>query len=133
MRRFALEQIAFLLERLAFEVEHTRAARDADAVHDLRVTIRRFGQSMRAFSQYVPRREVKTIRKQVRHIMDLTGEIRNRDIAVELLNKAELVEPVAGMRDDRDLAMRILVSELDRWKTENEAVRWRAALELPAA
>ena len=133
MRRFALEQIAALLERLAFEVEHARTGRDADAIHDLRVTIRRFGQSLRAFSPFVPRRGVKQIRKQMRHIMVLTGEVRNRDITMELLRNAEIAEPVARVQEERELAVRILVSELERWQVENERIRWRAALELPAS
>jgi CHAD domain-containing protein len=132
MRRFALEKIADLLTRLAAEVEHAKTIRDMEAVHDLRVTIRRFGQSLRAFSAFVPHREVKRIGKQLRHIMHLTGEVRNRDITLDLLAKAAL----AGCDDDlgsgRELAMRILVSELNRWQVEQEAVRWRAALELPS-
>jgi CHAD domain-containing protein len=133
VRRFALEQIARLLERLALEVEHARSAREPEAIHDLRVTIRRFGRSLRAFSPFVPASVAKRVRKQLRHIMDLTGEVRNRDITLELLDKAEVAEPVTQVKSDRELAMRILVSELERWQVENEAVRWRAALELPAS
>ena len=132
MRPFALDQIANLLMRLAAEVEHAKTARDEDAVHDLRVTIRRFGQSMRVFSQFVPDREVKRIKKQLRHIMKLAGEVRNRDITLEMLEKTELSEHVDAVKGGRELAMRILVSELDRWQVEREAVRWRASLELPS-
>jgi CHAD domain-containing protein len=132
MRRYALEQISGLLNRLAFEVEHARAVRDADAVHDLRVTIRRFGRSLRAFSPFVPPRAVKQIKNQLRHMMDLAGEVRNRDITMDLLREAQIEEPLVAVKDDRELAMRILVSELERWQVENEAVRWRAALEVPA-
>ena len=132
MRRFALEQIADLLMRLAAEVEHAKTARDEDAVHDLRVTIRRFGQSLRVFSQFVPDREVKRVKKRLRHIMDLTGEVRNRDITLELLEKAGITEHADAVKNGRELAMRILVSELERWKVEHDAVRWRAALELPS-
>ena len=132
MRQYALEQIAGLLTRLAAEVDHAKSVQDPDAVHDLRVTIRRFGRSLRAFSPYIPDRAVTRIRKQLRHIMDLTGEVRNRDITMELLEKAETAEPLQAVRSDREFAMRILLSELDRWHVENEAVRWRAALELPS-
>lgn len=132
MRRYALERINALLDRLATEVERTRTVRDADAVHDLRVTIRRFGRSLGAFSPFVPRRAVKRIRAQLGHIMDLAGEVRNRDITMELLAEAKIQDAVATLQQDRELAMRILISELNRWVVENEAVRWRAALELPS-
>ncbi len=132
MRQFALEQIAQLLARLAEEVEHAKTARDEEAVHDLRVAIRRFGRSLRVFSQFVSRRVVKKIKKQLRHIMDLTGEVRDRDIALELLKQAEIGEHAEAVGNGRDLAVRILVSELERWQVEHEDVRWRAALELPS-
>ncbi len=133
MRKYALEHVAALLDRLTLEVEHSRAARDVDAVHDLRVTIRRFGQSLRVFAPYLPKHAVRQVRAQLHHIMELAGEVRNRDITMELLVEAKMTAPHQATKQDRDLAMRILVSELDRWCVEHEAVRWRAALELPSA
>lgn len=132
MRRFALEQISALLDRLTEEVMRTARDRSPDAVHDLRVTIRRFGQSLRVFSSFVPKRRAKQVRKQLRHIMDLAGQVRNRDITMDLLAAAGLERVREQMQADRDLAVRVLVSELERWMAENECVRWRAALELPA-
>lgn len=132
MRRFALEQVASLLDRLAHEVERTARDRDAEAVHDLRVTIRRFGQSLRVFSPFVPKRQAKKIRKRLRHIMTLAGEVRNRDITMDLITEANLPQLRDAVQQDRDLAVRILAAELNRWIADNDALRWRAALELPA-
>jgi CHAD domain-containing protein len=132
MRRFALEQIAALIDRLAREVERTARDRDAEAVHDLRVTIRRFGQSLRVFSPFVPKRQAKKIRKRLRHIMTLAGEVRNRDITMDLIAEAGLPQLRDAVQQDRDLAARILAAELNRWLADNDALRWRAALELPA-
>lgn len=133
MRHYGLERVAALLDRLAAEVEGTLKARDADAVHDLRVTIRRFGQSLRVFSPFLPKRAVKAVRKQLRHIMMLAGEVRNRDITMDLLKEAQLPAAAGTLQRDRDLAVRILATELTRWTLENEGIRWRAALELPSA
>jgi CHAD domain-containing protein len=133
MRRFALEQIAALLDRLGKEIERTAQARDPEAVHDLRVTIRRFTQSLRVFSPFVPKRASKMVRKRLRHIMDLAGEVRNRDITLDLLAEAEMPQLGESVRQDRDLAVRILAAELQRWMADSDAIRWRAALELPAA
>jgi CHAD domain-containing protein len=132
MRRFALEQLTGLLTRLAAEVENARSSRGEEAVHDLRVTIRRFGQGLRVFKQFVPHGHVRPIKKQLRHIMDLTGEVRNRDITLKLLEKSEITEPPVAIQRDREFAMRILASELERWQVEHEAARWRAGLELPS-
>ena len=132
MRRFALERIADLLSRVAAEVEHAKTVRDEDAIHDLRVTIRRFGRSLGVFSQFVPNRVVKQIKKQLRHLMHLTGEVRNRDITIRMLEKAGLAGQFVAVVSDRELSMRILVSELERWQVEHDAVRWRAMLELPS-
>ena len=131
MRLYALEQMAALLSRLAREIDRTRAVRDADAVHDLRVTIRRFGQSLRMFSQYLPPHAVKRVRKQLRHIMDLAGEVRNRDITIELLAEAKIPTAIEAVQAERDVAARILAAELERWCEDHEAIHWRAALELP--
>jgi len=117
MRKFALEQIAALLDRLAEEVMRTMRERSPDAVHDLRVTIRRFSQSLRVFAPFVPKRQAKQVRKRLRHIMDLAGEVRNRDVTMDLLAAAGLDRVREQMQADRDLAVRILVSELQRWMT----------------
>jgi CHAD domain-containing protein len=131
MRAYAIGQISALLSRLEYEIDHTRQVHDADAVHDLRVTIRRFGQSLRVFSKYIPRSAVKRVRKQLRHIMDLAGEVRNLDITLDLLDEASITAPVKALKKERKVAARELITELERWKEDHEAVFWRAALELP--
>ena len=132
MRPYALESISELLKRLATEAERARGARDEDPIHDLRVAIRRFGRSLRVFSQYVPRKPAREIRKKLRHAMALAGDVRNRDIALNLLRKARIDAPAAALASERELAARILASELERWQADREPVHWRAALELPS-
>jgi CHAD domain-containing protein len=131
MQAYAIEQIGALLSRLEQEIDHTRQVPEADAVHDLRVTIRRFGQSLRVFSKYIPRRAVKRVRKHLRHIMDLAGEVRNRDITLDLLDEARISASAKAVKKGREVAARKLVAELERWKEDHEAILWRAALELP--
>lgn len=133
MHAYAVEQVATLLNRLEHEIEHTRAIPDAEAVHDLRVTIRRFGQSLRVFSQYLPSRASKRIRKQLHHIMGLTGEVRNRDITRDLLDEARLPAAAETLQAERDKAARELIAELERWSGDHEGLVWRTELELPIA
>ncbi len=132
MRPYALERISELLDQLSEQVERAAEARDEDSIHDLRVSIRRFGRSLRVFSQYAPRKAARKARRQLRRIMALAGEVRNRDIAMTLLRKASIDAPISTIASERDMAVRILVSELARWREDHEGVRWRAALELPS-
>jgi CHAD domain-containing protein len=132
MRPYALERISELLKRLGEQAERARGSRDEESIHDLRVAIRRFGRSLRVFSQYVPRKPSREVRKKLRHMMELAGEARNRDIALALLRKAGIDAPAPAVASERELAARILASELERWQADREPVRWRAALELPA-
>jgi len=133
MRPYALERMSELLTRLAEEVDRAATARDPDSIHDLRVSIRRFGAGLRVSSQYVPPKASKRVRKKLHRMMALAGDVRNRDIALALLRKARIETPVANLAGERELAMRIMASELERWRLEREPARLRAALELPSA
>ena len=77
--------------KLAFEVLNTVRTADAETVHDLRVAIRRFNQSVAVFGSLLPKREVKRIRKRLRRVMESAGAIRDRDIALEFLAVGALV------------------------------------------
>src|SRR5689334_22620842 len=89
MDRFASTQAQRLLGKLAFQVRRAAKRPDEDAIHDLRVAIRRLSQCLREFRAFFPRQESKKILKQLGRLMDLAGEMRNRDIAVELLGPGE--------------------------------------------
>ncbi len=132
MRTYALERISDLLKRVGEQAERTADSRDAASIHDLRVSIRRLRRALRVFAQYVPRKPSRRVRKKLRHIMALAGEVRNRDIALELLRKARIDASASAIASERHLAARILASELERWNADREPVRWRAALELPS-
>lgn len=87
MHRYVKEQGSKLLRRLIFRLHRAATSRDPEAIHDLRVAIRRFQQFLRVFEQFLPRAKVKKIRPQLRAILKLSGEVRNRDIASALLKK----------------------------------------------
>ena len=55
MREYVRLQTAMLLRRLAFQVSrNARSGRDADAIHDLRVAIRRLNRCLRVFAEFYP-------------------------------------------------------------------------------
>jgi CHAD domain-containing protein len=126
-------QTGILLRRLAIQV--TRAARtgDADAIHDLRVAIRRLKRCLRVFAQFYPPRSWKPVRQRLAELMDACGNVRDRDIAIELLRQAGVpaASPLLRQLDvERNAAVRELRLELQRWKTSGFSRQWRVRLEL---
>ena len=73
---FAVDSATKLLERLAFQIHHVRQNGDVEAVHDLRVAIRRFGQSLVLFKDVFAGKDVKKIRRRLKELMKLTNEPR---------------------------------------------------------
>src|SRR6185503_15069163 len=89
IQTYAAGQGSKLLRRLAHRVHQAASAPDPDAVHDLRVAIRRFQQFLRVFRQFLPGVTAKKIRRRLRKIMKSAGKVRNRDIAAMLLQQAD--------------------------------------------
>ena len=133
MREFAQLQTAVLLRRLAFEVN--RAAKNGDhvAVHDLRVAIRRFSRGLRVFAQFYPAASWKKIRRQLADLMEAAGGVRDRDIALQLLDEAGVSKGAAmavRLQDERRQAGKELLRELRRFRTHSLSRKWRDRLEL---
>lgn len=133
IREFAHERISHLLGRLAFEVRRGARSRDADAVHDLRVAIRRFTESLRTFRNLLPRGAVSKARRRLKEVMALAGEVRNRDIALELFRAAgvESGSPLTTRQAAaRDRALVELQEALRRLHGRGFSSRWRTNLRL---
>jgi len=133
MLHYAAEQVSARLGRLVFQIHNGARPLDADAVHDLRVAIRRFSQAVRVFAALFPKQETKQIRKQLRRLRDVAGQVRDRDIALEFLAGAG-VGPDGPLRariaEERELAETSLAEELKRWSNSKFSSRWRSALRL---
>ena len=82
---YAERKIGELEARVESEARKTLENGHADAIHDLRVSIRRLTQALRAFEALVGKKRAKQLRRRLRRWMDAAAEIRNRDIALELL------------------------------------------------
>src|SRR3984893_14524794 len=105
--KFASVKASRLLGKLAFQVRHAAKHPNEKAIHDLRVSIRRLSQCLREFHQFFPRRERKKVLKQLGKVMDLAAEMRNRDVAIELIGKAGRPAEsafVANLRKEREEA-----------------------------
>jgi CHAD domain-containing protein len=133
VRDYAAELTATLLRRLAFQASRTAKMADADAVHDLRVSIRRLAQCLRAFAQFYPRGRTKKIQQKLGAIMDLASEVRNRDVALKLLASAPPLSDstlAEVLSQERIEAERSLVTALGRWHRRSFHKRWRSRLGL---
>jgi CHAD domain-containing protein len=131
MRRYARERAATLLRRLAFRMNRAARVRDADSIHDLRVAIRRFEQCLRIFHQFFPGH--KKIHRRLHKIMQLSGEVRNRDIALDLLKQAG--QPARSavadrLRRERKEFQGELMADFDRWGERDVFRKWGSRLGL---
>jgi CHAD domain-containing protein len=133
MEAYAASEAARLLQKFADQVEVARGSSDPDAVHDLRVSIRRFGQCLRVFRQFFPASGRRRVRRRLKKVMRRAAEVRNRDIAMDLLvslgvaKKAVVLRRMAAGRAE---AASALGAALDRWSQRGSAAVWRARLEL---
>lgn len=131
MRAFALDQTAARAEKMAAEVQRTVGSPDVEAVHDLRVSIRRFSQCLRTFRQWLPRGDRRRIRKRLKAVMDACSEVRDRDIALELTRGDGLPEDAAlyrRLQADRTSAAVALQALLGRECASNLSGAARALL-----
>jgi CHAD domain-containing protein len=129
----ARAQARLLLRRFAAQVAGAAHTPDADAVHDLRVSIRRLGQCLRVFGQFFPADGRKRVRRRLRKLMDRAAEVRNRDIALQLLadSGAPPDSAVTGrLGIERRRAEEELVAALERFERRHSARKWRVRLEL---
>ncbi len=133
MRQYVDEQVRTRLGRLVFEVHRCAKSREVEAVHDLRVAIRRFNQSLRTFLSLLPRREAVRVRKRTRRLMRQSAEIRNRDIALQFLARGGFPQRStlrSRLERERRQAETLLAEMLQRFTKKDYSARWRAALEL---
>jgi CHAD domain-containing protein len=80
---FVKERLNALLTRSAKEWERCSVSADADAIHDFRVSLRRFSEALRLFKGLFPKAARNQVRSELRQAMRLAGRTRNVDIARE--------------------------------------------------
>jgi CHAD domain-containing protein len=135
-RKFAGQNAARLLGRLAFQMNLTKKAPDSACVHDLRVSIRRFTQVLGVFKACFPGKETRKIRRRLKKIMTLAGTVRNLDIALKLLSKSRAPQ-AASLRPKLEIQRkesgRVLTGTLNRRIERKSSLKWRTALEAALA
>lgn len=102
LREHVRSHTATLLRRMAYQVRQAAIRTDADAVHDLRVSIRRLRDCLRTFADMYPAAPRKKVRKELRKLMKCAEQVRSADIAIELLEFAGLSEAEVLVREIRE-------------------------------
>jgi CHAD domain-containing protein len=130
-----------------FKTNLRRAAKhsgDPDAIHDLRVSIRRLTQCLRIFRSLLDPAPVKKLRRRLHKVMQHCGAVRNCDIALELLEECGLAESpsVSKLKNSRRDAEQKLHRKLKKeQRRHHRALRaaarpphrdWQIAIRLPA-
>jgi CHAD domain-containing protein len=133
MKKYAQARIAALIGKLAAQAKRAAEDPDDEAVHDLRVSIRRLSRGLRVFAQFFPGKSRKQARRELSDLMDCAAGVRDRDIAMQLLEKAG-VEPKAGViaaiAKERTVAAKALQRALGEWHERDAPRQWRGALGL---
>jgi hypothetical protein len=131
--RFVRELLEKRLRRANKEWRRCARKAGAEEVHDLRVSLRRFGENLWLFRRMFPKRERKQVRDEFKAVMGLTGAVRDADIAIESFDKAGIEAGLAcriALHNARATAEAALAAALAVGLRTDVAGRWRATLRL---
>jgi CHAD domain-containing protein len=133
---YSLGQVSTRMGHLVFQVHASAANPDADGIHDLRVAIRRFDQSLKVFSTMLPAAGTKRVRKRLRKTLDLAGAVRDKDICLEFLDAAGAPrnDPLRKrVLSGRKKAEKRLIEQIGKWSGSDFSATWRSDLQLVKA
>ncbi|MBZ5675259.1 MAG: CHAD domain-containing protein [Acidobacteriia bacterium] len=131
MKKLVQLQTARRLKTLDREVGlAARRPKDPEAIHDLRVSIRRLRQELNVFEEWLKPGPAKRIRGNLKKLMERCAAVRNCDIALEVLQAAGCQSPklASGLEKDRRRARAELADKLTSWRKEDRVGRWRGDL-----
>jgi|HubBroStandDraft_4_1064222.scaffolds.fasta_scaffold71846_2 hypothetical protein len=131
--RFVRELLEKRLRRANKEWRRCARKAGAEEVHDLRVSLRRFGENLWLFRRMFPKRERRQVRDEFKAVMGLTGAVRDADIAIESFDKAGIEAGLAcriALHNARATAEAALAAALAVGLRTDVAGRWRATLRL---
>jgi len=95
---------------------------DAEEIHDLRVASRRLREALALFADCFPEKRVRRIRKRVKQVTDILGDLRNTDEALLFLSGLSSAE-----REPAQAGLDLLLAGLQK---EREAARQRLEKDL---
>jgi CHAD domain-containing protein len=128
MEEFAARKVQELIDNSVFALHDALRMHDAESVHRMRVAIRRLQQALRVFKQYLKKPGTKRVRKQLKRCMAAAGELRDHDIAIQLVEK--LGQDLTQLRNARSAAKRSFRATVRQITSKDIAVKWRDELGL---
>ena len=107
-----------LSRHLALQIKRVLKSCDPNAVHQVRVAIRRFSQGIVVCKPCFAAKDLHKCRRRLKKIMSAAGQVRNCDIADKFIDRWSLPRADrlrAKLEIRREDAARVLVTELKRW------------------
>lgn len=130
---FGIAQTAKRFDRAAFQLGLARQAATADAVHDLRVSIRRLSAALGCFARLFEKKDLRAFHRRIERVLKAAGKVRDYDIALQLAAEAG-IEPgsplAASLAAKRRQNALVLQQELRRGGIRRLSTRWRGRLGL---
>ena len=131
--------LSFWMDRVVKELQEIRSSRDADAVHDLRVAIRRCRSVAAVMEEVDPDPAWRAMRKVPRKLFRKLGALRDAQVMAEWVKKlAPETDPVrthlqvsfeSSEPSLRDHALRVATKfDLKSWKRLERTLRQRSRL-----
>jgi CHAD domain-containing protein len=87
---YVRKQTSSIIDKLSAHAAEAQSDPTPDAVHDIRVAIRRFKAALRTFRPELPAGGVRKVRAELDRVMEAAGPVRDLDVALELLAAARL-------------------------------------------
>ncbi len=128
----ALSLLSGLLNALDFQLGRTLKTPDAGEVHGLRVATRRFTQALVIFESCF--RGARGIREKLKRPMELSGDVRDFDIALKILRGGRTgvsAKAVDRIERERAKSERALAEALGKLAQRGTFKAWRAKLGSP--
>lgn len=132
MRKASMLSPGLILRKLLSQLDKgfrkaAKSPEDPDAVHDLRVAIRRVRQALRMFPDAFGQ-DAKKARRQLKKVMTVLGAVRNYDIIPAILKDANARAGEAllkAIQKDRQNAQKELEASLKAWQKQNVMRKWK--------
>jgi len=101
----------------------TRAGNDIEALHDMRVASRRLRSAMDMFGVCYPASQFKPLAKLARSLTRALGEVRDRDVLIESLERYAKKAPADEKPGVADLVIRSLLDKQQFADPQGDAER----------
>ncbi|MSV32202.1 MAG: CHAD domain-containing protein [Bryobacterales bacterium] len=118
-----MKSVASLIDALEAQMQKVAELPGVDAVHDLRVSVRRAAEGLRIFTP-----EARKLRNEIRAIREHAANVRDRDVTRQLLRRHRLpaTDPACVyLQGQRDLAASQLRQFLALQLGDDRPARWR--------